>query len=250
MKGVEKVTSSHFLCLSRKYKQYNLGMNILSMTGKSPKKGKGSGRPKKQKSYNELLDELLDKLDKEDLKTIIKIISDVEDVKKIKKDLFKEWSNKSREYERNPMSNTLLRTLLRVKKSTFYKWLGIFSTNKIDKKVKFQDEIIDSFNETNGVFGRERLASYLKKTRKISINYRTLGRIMNKLGLICKIRIPKRVKEKKNIDAKYSDIVKRDYNGIKNDVYATDVTYIPAPKDIPQNHVFLSVVIHHKLKWF
>ncbi|WP_427902836.1 hypothetical protein [Metamycoplasma alkalescens] len=100
------------------------------MTGKCHKKGKGSGRSKKQKSYNELLD----KLDKKDLKTIIKIISDVDDVKKIKKDIFKEWSNKSREYERSPMSNTLLRTLLRVKKSTLYKWLGIFSTNKIDKK--------------------------------------------------------------------------------------------------------------------
>ncbi|WP_324672626.1 hypothetical protein U5U50_01430 [Mycoplasma sp. 888] len=33
-----------------KYKRYNLGMtNLISQTGKSPKKGKGSGRPKKLK---------------------------------------------------------------------------------------------------------------------------------------------------------------------------------------------------------
>lgn len=130
------------------------------------------------------------------------------------------------------MFNILLRILFRVKKLIFYKWLGIFSINKIDKKVKFQDEIIDFFNEINGVFGRERLVLYFKKIRKILINYRILGRIMNKLGLICKIRIFKRVKEKKNIDVKYFDIVKRDYNGIKNDVYVMDVIYILVFKDI------------------
>ncbi|UUM20309.1 hypothetical protein NPA13_02520 [Mycoplasma sp. 2045] len=33
-----------------KYKRYNLGMtNLISQTGKSPKKGKGTGRPKKFK---------------------------------------------------------------------------------------------------------------------------------------------------------------------------------------------------------
>ncbi len=34
--------------LVNKYKRYNLGMNIESMSGRSPKKVKGSGRPKRQ----------------------------------------------------------------------------------------------------------------------------------------------------------------------------------------------------------
>ncbi len=40
-------------------KDINLGMNIESMSGRSPKKGKGSGRPKKTKSNDEILDEFL-----------------------------------------------------------------------------------------------------------------------------------------------------------------------------------------------
>nr|WP_307922396.1 hypothetical protein [Mycoplasmopsis bovis] len=39
-----------------KYKRYNLGMNIESMSGRSPKKGKGYGRPiKSTKSNDEIV---------------------------------------------------------------------------------------------------------------------------------------------------------------------------------------------------
>nr|WP_307911269.1 hypothetical protein [Mycoplasmopsis bovis] len=48
---------------------------IESMSGRSPKNGKGSGRPKKTKSNDEILDEFLNDLNKEDLIKIIKIIS-------------------------------------------------------------------------------------------------------------------------------------------------------------------------------
>ncbi|WAM05567.1 hypothetical protein OM999_04475 [Mycoplasmopsis cynos] len=34
-----------------------------------------------------------------------------------------------------------------------------------------------------------------------------------------------------------------------NTIYATDVTYIPAPKDINQNHIYLSAIIDHKTKF-
>ncbi|RMX34490.1 hypothetical protein [Mycoplasmopsis fermentans] len=34
--------------IKNKFKKYNLGMSIESNTGKSPKKGKGSGRPRKK----------------------------------------------------------------------------------------------------------------------------------------------------------------------------------------------------------
>nr|WP_307921772.1 hypothetical protein [Mycoplasmopsis bovis] len=40
----------------------------------------------------------------------------------------------------------------------------------------------------------------------------------------------------------------RDYDGIYNDIYATDVTYIPSPIDVDQNFVYMSAVIHHKTK--
>ncbi|MGY6171885.1 hypothetical protein ACW95P_00895 [Candidatus Mycoplasma pogonae] len=43
--------------------------------------------------------------------------------------------------------------------------------------------------------------------------------------------------------------MERDYHCTANkNIIATDVTYIPAPRDINVNHVYLSVAIHHKTK--
>nr|WP_307925934.1 hypothetical protein [Mycoplasmopsis bovis] len=47
-KNVEHISDDQWKRLVNKYKRYNLGMNIESMSGRSPKKGKGSGRPKRQ----------------------------------------------------------------------------------------------------------------------------------------------------------------------------------------------------------
>ncbi|MBT1318779.1 hypothetical protein FCL55_00015 [Mycoplasma bovis] len=47
-----------------------------------------------------------------------------------------------------------------------------------------------------------------------------------------------KVKEYKNTKAKYNNFANKDYNGINNDIYATDVTYIPVPIDVPDN-IFL-----------
>ncbi|KDE42713.1 integrase [Metamycoplasma hyosynoviae] len=71
---------------------------------------------------------------------------------------------------------------------------------------------------------------------------------MSTLGLYCSIRRAKRKREKKNTNVKFNNIIQRDYDGKQNDVFATDVSYIPSPKDIVENHVYLSVLIHHKTK--
>ncbi|WP_416755947.1 hypothetical protein ACM0IS_02670 [Mycoplasma aquilae ATCC BAA-1896] len=43
--------------------------------------------------------------------------------------------------------------------------------------------------------------------------------------------------------------MKRDYNDISGqNIKSTDVTYIPATKDAPQNHIYLSVVMDNKTK--
>nr|WP_307925859.1 hypothetical protein [Mycoplasmopsis bovis] len=71
---------------------------------------------------------------------------------------------------------------------------------------------------------------------------------MKKLGLVCRIRKAKRTKESKNVAVTFQNIASRDYDGIYNDIYATDVTYIPSPIDVDQNFVYMSAVIHHKTK--
>ncbi len=42
----------------------------------------------------------------------------------------------------------------------------------------------------------------------------------------------------KNIKAEYYNFANKNYNGINNDIYATDVTYIPVLIDVPDN-IFL-----------
>nr|WP_277872568.1 DDE-type integrase/transposase/recombinase [Metamycoplasma hominis] len=106
----------------------------------------------------------------------------------------------------------------------------------------------EAFIECKGRFGRERLSLFLKKKYQIDINPRTLGRIMNKLGLLCEIRRSKRKREIKNVNATFKNLANRDYDSQMNDIYATDVTYIPSPTDVIENHVYLSVLLHHKTK--
>ncbi len=66
-------------------------------------------------------------------------------------------------------------------------------------------------------------------------------------GLFCHVRIKsKRAQKYKNIKAKYYNFANKNYNGINNDIYATDVTYIPVLIDVPDNHIFMSVIIHHQ----
>ncbi|WP_341515182.1 IS3 family transposase [Mesomycoplasma ovipneumoniae] len=67
--------------------------------------------------------------------------------------------------------------------------------------------------------------------------------------LVCKIRKKRRKSEIKNTKFLLPDIVKRDYNDkLNRNIFATDVSYIKAPRDVKENHVFLSVIIEHKTK--
>ncbi len=73
---------------------------------------------------------------------------------------------------------------------------------------------------------------------------------MKKLGLVCRIRKAKRTKESKNVAVTFQNIASRDYDGIYNDIYATDVTYIPSPIDVDQNFVYMSALFIIKPKKF
>ncbi|AXJ75995.1 hypothetical protein CH322_03760 [Mycoplasmopsis bovis] len=50
------------------------------------------------------------------------------------------------------------------------------------------------------------MAAYISKNKQIKLNYRTLGRIMKKLGLVCRIRKAKRTKESKNVAVTFQNI--------------------------------------------
>ncbi|RXF07895.1 transposase, partial [Enterococcus faecalis] len=162
---------------------------------------------------------------------IIKIISTDDEIKKIKKDKFKETVTKIKNSFPFKVSNKVIMSLLKIKKSTYYKKLKKLKMIK-EKNLELENTVVQAFKETGGIFGRERLAAYISKNKQIKLNYRTLGRIMKKLGLVCRIRKAKRTKESKNVAVTFQNIASCDYDGIYNDIYATDVTYIPSPIDV------------------
>ncbi|WP_341515317.1 IS3 family transposase [Mesomycoplasma ovipneumoniae] len=123
-------------------------------------------------------------------------------------------------------------------------------TRVIKVKEHKNDAIIKkSFLDNKGRYGRLRLSAYIYIKYNIYINPRSLGRHLKRLNLVCKIRKKRRKSEIKNTKFLLPDIVKRDYNDkLNRNIFATDVSYIKAPRDVKENHVFLSVIIEHKTK--
>nr|WP_307919154.1 hypothetical protein [Mycoplasmopsis bovis] len=110
---------------------------------------------------------------------IIKIISTDDEIKKIKKDKFKETVTKIKNSFPFKVSNKVIMSLLKIKKSTYYKKLKKLKMIK-EKNLELENTVVQAFKETS-IFGRERLAAYISKNKQIKLNYRTLGRIMKKL---------------------------------------------------------------------
>ncbi|WP_434337812.1 IS3 family transposase [Mycoplasma capricolum] len=237
--------------LSKKYRYYNLGMELKeSQTGRAPKKGKGSGRPRKNKEeYDKQRNEVIKEIDREVLEWLITDLFKEEILKKHNVDNLDELIEKIKEKFGTNITNKEIMKILGLPKSTFYYKLKKPSNDKNKAFVKHANIIKEAFKKQNGRYGRERLSAYIFKTYGININPRTLGRAMNKLGLFCYVRtMCKKKRESKNTNVYYPNIANRDYNGLQNDIYASDVSYIPSPIDVEGKHVYLSILIHHRTK--
>ncbi|MBU4690918.1 IS3 family transposase [Mycoplasma zalophi] len=76
-----------------------------------------------------------------------------------------------------------------------------------------------------------------------------MGRYLKYLKLQCKVRQKRKKPENKDTKCAISNIVQRDYNDkYSRNIYATDVSYINAPKDVNSSHVYISAIISHKSK--
>ncbi|WP_240448647.1 DDE-type integrase/transposase/recombinase [Metamycoplasma hominis] len=225
-------------------------MNIKSQTGKAPKKSKGSGLLRKRdiEQENKLRKKTLKEMSREQLEYLITDIFYEEILKRNNSKNLEEVVEKIKKKHNFSISIKQIITILGIKKSTFYYRIKKFKLPAKNKAIQYEKQIKEAFIECKGRFGRERLSLFLKKKYQIDINPRTLDRIMNKLGLLCEIRRSKRKREIKNVNATFKNLANRDYDGQINDIYATDVTYIPSPTDVIENHVYLSVLLHHKTK--
>ena len=242
------VTNSTKWWFKQKYKKFlyhNKDMNsLISMTGKTTKHGNKVGRPKNTQDKHEIWKEFLQEIGYDELSNLISELVDNGDEKLIEK--LKEITKKSK------LSSRKMSSILNVSKSTICNIRNYQFPNIIQPKKSnwLYEKIIDTFNWLKGRRGRKGVAEYINKEGRIKISDRQVGRIMNKLGLFCNIRIAKKIKELKDTKVDINNLVLRDYDNKnhEHEIIATDVTYLPGTFDAKQNHLYLSVTISHKTK--
>lgn len=217
------------------YKKYgHLSYNeIMKINLHANKKG-GSGR--KPKVDNSDLPDLISQLTREQL----------EEVANRYFERLREEKTKDKVEESNKLSSISI-----CQKANLFKYHRSTPSKTRKQRVyildKHSEKIKEIFQNSNGVYGRERIAAELKNKHNIEVSIRTLGNWMNRNDLICKIRKPRMARERKNTNVKYTDLVKRNFNPVVDNIKATDVTYIRA--NVPGNFVFLSAIISHKTKF-
>ena len=245
-----KINKNSKYLFFKKYKKFlchNRDMNtLISMTGKAPKKGTKSGRPKNSKNKIEIWKEFMDKIGKDEIANIFKKM--VDDGNEDFIDIIKEIIKKKFE-----LSSRKMASILGTSKSSICN-LRNSKEKPINKrkshKEKLADMIRDILAEYYSRIGREPIAQIMLTKYGISISGRQIGRIMHENHLACEIRVARKIPERKDTTAMIPDLVKRDYDNKnhKQIIRANDVTYICAPYDAPQNFVYLSVVINHRTK--
>lgn len=233
------------------FSSYDIGV-IMSKSGKTSKKGKGSGRPKKHRDRKTIIKEIIKELPDDLLNRIVE-----------------DWIDKAKENP-NEKSNELLKEIIKtsshslrdiqmlinISKSHLSRIKnGWIKKSKIINVQKSNTEklIIDIYFNLKGIRGRGPISAILQKKYGICLSERQVGRILARNGLksIIRVKNSAKAKEDKNINVNIPDLVKRDYDNLLHNehILASDVTYIQSPKDIHnKNHVFLSVIISHATK--
>lgn len=230
----------------RKYLYNNRNEEVLmSKTGKNGNSGK-TGRPKSSLNKSDLIKELMDDLPEDLVREIFE-----EGFNKIKEDGKKDILDKIKKIiDASSLSLRKLSILTGYSKSHLSRIKNGWNRKP---KIKSNKEIlvIRKFVKHKGIIGREPISAYLEKENNIQISPRQVGRYLVKNNLHCIIRTKSRkTKEQKNINVAIEDLVQRDYDNKfhKETIIATDVTYIDSPKDVFNNHVYLSVAFNHKSK--
>ena len=219
---------------------------LISMTGKASKKGTKAGRPKNSEDKIELWKEFMHDIGEDEVAKIFKkmIENGNEDFIDVIKEITKKKSN---------LSSRKMSSILGISKSAICnlrnpheKSINNRKANKETLATIIYEIMVDRFFR----IGREPIAEIIIEKYGIPISGRQVGRIMRENNLFCKIRVAYKIPERKDTTANIADLVKRDYDNKFHvqTIHAVDVTYLIAPYDAPQNHVYLSVVINHRTK--
>lgn len=109
-----------------------------------------------------------------------------------------------------------------IPRSTYYYWEK--RLNRTDKYADVKEAIKKIYHEHKGRYGYRRITKELKKYGFIH-DPKTINRLMNEIGLKCKVRMKKYRSYKGNVGNIAPNLLQRDFNADKmNQKWVTDVT--------------------------
>lgn len=223
-----------------KYYMYlNLGNNLFMDSKKKP-----TGRPKieNKDKAKEKFESELPNLTREELEEIARGYFDLVR-KKDKSEAISIVSNLN-------LSMSSLEKVFSVSRQTIAKYRSGYQ-KPIRRKSKYEihrDLISRIFKLSFKNYGRLKVSKELAKLG-ITISPRTVGNLMNKIGIKSEIRAAKKAKEYKVITDQFDDLVQRDFNPTEDNIVATDVKYIGCKEhEGIYPWIYLSVAISHKTK--
>ena len=116
----------------------------------------------------------------------------------------------------------LLLSIAQLPRATFYYHLK--QQQQPDKYEAKKAEINAIFHENEGRYGYRRITMELCR-RGISLNHKTVQRLMKELGIVCRVRMKKYRSYKGEVGKIAPDLLKRDFHAKKpNQKWVTDVT--------------------------
>jgi transposase InsO family protein len=128
--------------------------------------------------------------------------------------------------------------VFKVSRSCYYRWLNI----EKEEDTKLNNLIKDIFEMSQKTYGTRRIKRQLMQDYGLIVSRRRIGKIMRKLGLVCKNKKRFRVK---TTDSNHNfmiapNLLKQDfYAYLPNQKYVGDITYIPTK----EGWLYLAVVI-------
>ncbi len=123
---------------------------------------------------------------------------------------------------RHEFKVSLLIDVAEIPRSTYY----YYEKHRMDedKYKEIKEEIANIFAENKGRYGYRRITDELHN-RKYVINHKTVQRLMNEIGLVCKVRMKKYRSYKGEIGKIAPDLLERDFSTTHPDQkWVTDVT--------------------------
>ena len=116
----------------------------------------------------------------------------------------------------------ILLSIAQLPRATFYYHLK--QMQKADKYASVKEEITAIYHENKGRYGYRRITAVLHN-RGISVNHKTVQRLMKELGLVCWVRMKKYRSYKGEVGRIAPNLLNRDFHADKpNQKWVTDVT--------------------------